>query len=198
MYESKKTKGWSNGWIEKIQEDIDELVEMGFEFVSPKMDVKTGIKKIQQIAEQRGGKCLSTVYTNNQTPLKFECSNKHTFQMPPYSLTIGRWCRKCYEDEIELYTDQMNQILDLSGRIAPPVTRRMPNHLLRMKLVLHYLSSLLLVTLVDRDHIAPFFWKFLIIIMSVSELNNLFCCSWGVFWRPWASQGLSKEAGWKK
>ena len=30
----------------------------------------------------------------------------------------------------------MNQNLDLSGRIAPPVTRRMPHHFLRMKLVL--------------------------------------------------------------
>ena len=30
----------------------------------------------------------------------------------------------------------MNQNLDLSGRIAPPVTRRMPHHFLRMTFVL--------------------------------------------------------------
>ena len=88
------------------QEDIDELVEMGFNFVAPNMSVKIGLQKIQQIAEQRGGKCLSTDYTDNQTPLKFECSNKHTFQMQPYSLNIGRWCRKCYEDEIKLFKNK--------------------------------------------------------------------------------------------
>ncbi len=85
------------------QEDIDELVEMGFVFVSPRMDVKIGIEKMQQIAEQKGGKCLSTDYVNNATSIKFECSNKHTFQMQPYSLKVGKWCRKCYEDEIKLF-----------------------------------------------------------------------------------------------
>ena len=79
---------------------------MGFNFVAPNMSVKIGLQKMKEIAKQKNGKCLSTEYKNNQFPLIFQCSNKHTFQMQPYSLNIGRWCRKCYEDEIKLFKNK--------------------------------------------------------------------------------------------
>ncbi|MBT6017642.1 hypothetical protein HOG81_00375, partial [bacterium] len=90
------------------QEDIDELVEMGFEFTSPRMDVKIGLQKMQEIAKKRNGKCLSKKYYNNTTKLIFKCSEKNhpEFPMSPDSITQGKWCRNCYLDEIKEFKDK--------------------------------------------------------------------------------------------
>ena len=90
------------------QEDIDELVEMGFEFVSPRMDVKIGLQTIQEIAKKRNGECLSKKYYDNRTKLIFKCSEKDhpRFLMAPAMLMQGKWCRKCYEDEIKLFKNK--------------------------------------------------------------------------------------------
>ena len=51
-------------------------------------------------AEKHNGKCLSTSYVNNRTPIDFQCENK---QHPPFHATLhnvksGRWCKRCDVD----------------------------------------------------------------------------------------------------
>jgi len=53
------------------------------------------LKKMQALAESRGGKCLSTVYVNSQTKLKWQCKEGHIWMAVPASVSFGRWCRKC-------------------------------------------------------------------------------------------------------
>lgn len=56
---------------------------------------KLTIEEMHQLAEERGGKCLSTEYINGSTPLKWECSKSHIWESKPANIKQGRWCPKC-------------------------------------------------------------------------------------------------------
>lgn len=53
------------------------------------------IEEMQQIAADRGGKCLSTVYENNRTKLKWQCSQGHAWEAAPNNVKHGTWCPVC-------------------------------------------------------------------------------------------------------
>jgi hypothetical protein len=53
------------------------------------------IKEMQDLAEARGGKCLSSVYHNRCTPLHWECAEKHRWSSPPRQIINGSWCPVC-------------------------------------------------------------------------------------------------------
>lgn len=55
-----------------------------------------GIETARKIAEERGGKCTSTIYVNNRTNLDFICENGHGFQsILDNVLNKGTWCNQC-------------------------------------------------------------------------------------------------------
>jgi hypothetical protein len=54
-----------------------------------------GLIKARGLAVARGGLCLSNVYTNNRTALRWRCSEGHEWEAAPYSVQAGRWCRSC-------------------------------------------------------------------------------------------------------
>lgn len=60
---------------------------------------KLTIQDMRQMAEERGGKCLSEYYINSQTPLLWQCSQGHEWEAVPSSLRRqrrgGSWCGKC-------------------------------------------------------------------------------------------------------
>ncbi len=56
---------------------------------------KGSIKEMQEIAIKRKGKCLSTNYINNKTPLKWQCKEGHEWFATPPSIKRGTWCLKC-------------------------------------------------------------------------------------------------------
>jgi hypothetical protein len=53
------------------------------------------LEKLQRIAEERGGKCLSDAYINSTTPLKWQCKEGHVWETKPINITQGRWCPRC-------------------------------------------------------------------------------------------------------
>lgn len=57
--------------------------------------VKHTINDMQDIAEKRGGKCLSKVYKNSTTPLEWRCSKEHEWKARPSSIKYGSWCPTC-------------------------------------------------------------------------------------------------------
>lgn len=57
---------------------------------------KLTIEMMQELAIQKGGKCLSTEYTNSWTKLTLECGKKHIFKMCPSHIRHGEWCPKCF------------------------------------------------------------------------------------------------------
>ena len=59
-------------------------------------NIKLTIEDMQKLAEKRGGACLSTVYKNNKTKLKWMCSEGHRWEARPDLVkNTGSWCPDC-------------------------------------------------------------------------------------------------------
>jgi len=54
------------------------------------------IKEMNEIAQDRGGACLSARYINNSTKLRWQCSRKHQWEARPHDIKNGSWCPRCY------------------------------------------------------------------------------------------------------
>ena len=61
------------------------------------VNLKSTIKKMQQFAIRKGGKCLSEEYVNAKTKLEWECKKGHRWFATPDNVTRerGTWCPKC-------------------------------------------------------------------------------------------------------
>lgn len=55
-----------------------------------------GLETMRAIADERGGICLSDVYTNNETKLEWECARGHRWWSRPRQITSGNWCAQCH------------------------------------------------------------------------------------------------------
>ena len=53
------------------------------------------IDQLHQIAEERGGKCLSDVCKNANTKLLWECAKGHHWEAMPNNIKRGTWCPSC-------------------------------------------------------------------------------------------------------
>ena len=54
------------------------------------------IEDMRALAESRGGRCLSAVYTSQKTKMRWRCANNHIWQATPNSIKRGSWCPKCH------------------------------------------------------------------------------------------------------
>lgn len=59
------------------------------------MDSMARLKSVQEMAKERGGKCLSKKYVNSRKHLVFLCRQGHKWKATPESLAQGSWCQKC-------------------------------------------------------------------------------------------------------
>ena len=54
------------------------------------------IEEMQTLAKSKGGECLSSVYRNSSSKLRWRCANKHEWEMRPNSIRSGgQWCPAC-------------------------------------------------------------------------------------------------------
>jgi len=58
-------------------------------------NAKKTIVQMKNIAESRGGECLSNLYVNSQTKLLWKCSIGHLWQAIPNNIVKGSWCPVC-------------------------------------------------------------------------------------------------------
>jgi len=57
---------------------------------------KLNIEQMQELAEARGGRCLSPSYVNKKTNMKWACKKKHIWEAPASSIKHkGSWCPYC-------------------------------------------------------------------------------------------------------
>jgi hypothetical protein len=56
---------------------------------------KGTIEQMQEIAEERGGKCLSREYINGRTKITWQCKEGHQWEATPASIKQGHWCPLC-------------------------------------------------------------------------------------------------------
>jgi hypothetical protein len=54
------------------------------------------IEKMQFLANNHGGICLSDKYMGSGFNLKWRCKEGHEWFAQPSSISQGSWCRKCY------------------------------------------------------------------------------------------------------
>jgi hypothetical protein len=58
------------------------------------------LEKLQKIAQERGGECLSTKYFGTKVSLEFRCENNHKFWMQPGIVKGGHWCQECAKKKV--------------------------------------------------------------------------------------------------
>jgi hypothetical protein len=60
------------------------------------MRAKLTIEQMQVLAKKRGGACLSTVYVNSNTPLRWRCAEGHEWEATPDGIKNNdTWCPTC-------------------------------------------------------------------------------------------------------
>jgi hypothetical protein len=74
-------------------------------------NAKRTLKEFQEVAKQKGGKCLSTVYVNIDTKLKWQCGEGHEWMATPYSVEKKSWCPFCAWKEAGKHFKQHEGIL---------------------------------------------------------------------------------------
>lgn len=57
--------------------------------------LRLGLDKARQVAQERGGKCLSQRYVNNSNKLQWLCHRGHTWHAPLGRIQAGCWCPTC-------------------------------------------------------------------------------------------------------
>jgi len=57
--------------------------------------LRSDLLQMQQMAQGKGGRCLSRAYANAQINLLWECKEKHTWEAKPNKIQQGRWCPIC-------------------------------------------------------------------------------------------------------
>lgn len=81
--------------------------------------VRLGIDAMQRLASDRGGRCLSTTYTNSQAVLIWECAEGHQWRASPDALQQGGWCPFCANihrrEALSLTLDEMHHIAEDRG-----------------------------------------------------------------------------------
>lgn len=60
-----------------------------------KIYVNDAITELQELANEKGGKCLSVNYVDNLTELEFECKQGHIWKTTPKMIKRGHWCHYC-------------------------------------------------------------------------------------------------------
>ena len=56
---------------------------------------KLTLEEFQALAASRGGRCLSELYINKATPLRWQCALGHRWYAQPGKVKRGTWCAKC-------------------------------------------------------------------------------------------------------
>ena len=60
------------------------------------MSAKLTIEQMHALAKERGGVCLSTVYVNSYTKLRWRCSEGHEWEATPSNVKrLDSWCPAC-------------------------------------------------------------------------------------------------------
>lgn len=64
---------------------------------------------LQQIAAQKGGRCLSVAYVNSSHPVRWKCATGHEWLARAHSIRAGNWCPVCAHNQ-KLQLEEMRQI----------------------------------------------------------------------------------------
>ncbi len=84
-----------------------------------KIMLPDGLLRLQQIAQSRGGQCLSTSYEGGYLMYEFRCKAQHQWQATGSEVLRGAWCLPCSQQERSenyLLPDGLNRLHDLAQK----------------------------------------------------------------------------------
>ena len=74
---------------------------------------------MKNVANYRNGECLSNVYINNNSPLRWRCSEGHEWNATPGNIKSGKWCPICAKknraDKFRDSIETMQEIAQSNG-----------------------------------------------------------------------------------
>jgi hypothetical protein len=78
------------------------------------------IDDMRLLAAARGGECLSSVYVDRKTHLRWRCARGHVWEAQPAAIRRrgnhpGTWCPICEDESLKLTLDQMRELARLRG-----------------------------------------------------------------------------------
>ena len=80
---------------------------------------KLTIQEMKILAEEKGGRCLSTKYINSNTKLTWKCNQGHIWEAKSAAVKRGSWCPVCAKDNLgssrRLSLEIMQAIADVKG-----------------------------------------------------------------------------------
>lgn len=83
---------------------------------------KLTLEELQENANSKGGKCLSSEYINSTKKLEWECEQGHTFKMSANSVRSGQWCPECAKVNVanshKLDIDSMQKLAASKGGLC--------------------------------------------------------------------------------
>ena len=74
------------------------------------------LENIKNIAVKNNGVCLSNIYINRNTKMKFRCENNHEWETMPCVIVKGGWCKKCSYKKSIKYTIKDIQNIAISRK----------------------------------------------------------------------------------
>lgn len=77
---------------------------------------KKNILDMQNIAGERGGKCLSTNYKGAHSKLLWQCEKEHQWEAYPKSIRQSSWCPKCAGNKRHNIEDMQRIAKDRGGK----------------------------------------------------------------------------------
>ena len=69
---------------------------------------------MQNLAKQKGGKCLSKEYVNVSTKLTWKCKEGHIWKALPVNVKKGHWCPAC-AGVVKSSIEEMQKIAESRG-----------------------------------------------------------------------------------
>ena len=79
------------------------------------MTKRLTIEDMHELAERKGGKCLSKKYVNPYTKLKWQCKEGHEWETNPVNVrNKGRWCPVCGGNR-SLTIEEMHELAESRG-----------------------------------------------------------------------------------
>lgn len=90
------------------------------------------LEELQNIAIINGGLCLSPVYKNARTKLKWQCANGHQWKTVATQIKKGHWCYQCHIEAIVEYEfKELKKIVAAHGGLCLSATYK--NNLTHLK-----------------------------------------------------------------
>jgi hypothetical protein len=74
------------------------------------------IDEYNNIANNKGGRCLSKEYKGSTVKLKWECNKKHSWMAHPSSLKQGSWCPDCAQNKLLSISEAQNIAVKNGGK----------------------------------------------------------------------------------